>query len=163
MAANEEEIDVRRIEEATDAEVEAKLINRQLGISIATGSLIYKTAVGLYLKWKAAITTFLALDDTPASYVGQKNRAVTVNSAEDGLEFSYELEENTDFDLVEYTAANGSKLKLGYDDVIPFYNDTGAELAAGTYMHLVNVTTVGSEYLPTFEKTDASEVHICTS
>jgi hypothetical protein len=64
---------------------------------------------------------------------------------------------NTDFDLVTYTAANGSVLKLGYDDVIPFYNDTGVELAAGTYMHLLNVTTVGSEYLATFEKTDASD------
>lgn len=64
---------------------------------------------------------------------------------------------NEDFDLVVYTAANGTKIKLGYDDVIPFKNDTGEILQAGTFMHLVNVTTVGAEYLATFEKTDASD------
>jgi len=71
-------------------------------------------------------------------------------------DLGFKLKKNDDFDLVEYTAANGSVLKIGYDDVIPFKNDTGTELAAGTYMHLVNVATVGSEIMATFEKTDAS-------
>jgi hypothetical protein len=58
-------------------------------------------------------------------------------------DLGFKLEKNVDFDLVEYTASNGTKIKLGYDDVIPFKNDTGSELSAGTFMHLVNVTVVG--------------------
>ena len=38
--------------------------------------------------WASIATTFLALTDTPSAYTGQAGKAVTVNLAEDGLEFT---------------------------------------------------------------------------
>lgn len=49
-----------------------------------------------------------------------ENNLVTQTSDGDIKDAGFKLTKNTDFDLIEYTAANGSVLKLGYDDVIPF-------------------------------------------
>jgi hypothetical protein len=97
-----------------------------------------------------------------ATALGGGNETLTIEDSEtfvgDLLEdLTPDLKVNKDFDLVEYTASNGAVIKLAYDDVIPFYNDTGNTLVAGTYMHLVNVIEVGDETLATFEKTDASD------
>lgn len=72
-------------------------------------------------------------------------------------DLGFKLTKNDDFGLIEYTTDDGCLLKLTYDDVIPFYNDTGVDLDAGTVMHLVGGAVVGSEVLPTFEKADASD------
>ena len=72
-------------------------------------------------------------------------------------DLGFKLEKNDDFGLIEYAADDGCKLKLTYDDVIPFYNDTGVELKAGRVMHLVGGVLIGGQVLATFENADASK------
>ena len=71
-------------------------------------------------------------------------------------DLGFALEKNTDFKLITFTTDDGCELKFGFDSVIPFYNNTGAELAAGTVLHLAGGALVSGQVLATFEKADAT-------
>jgi len=71
-------------------------------------------------------------------------------------DLGFAIKKNTDFGLLTFTTDDGCELKLTYDDVIPFYNDTGAIIKAGTVLHLKGGALVGSQVLATFEFSDAS-------
>ncbi len=73
-------------------------------------------------------------------------------------DLGFKLEKNTDFGLIEFTTDDGCELKLAYDDVIPFYNESTTEtITAGTVLHLTAGVLVGSQVLAVFEKADASD------
>jgi hypothetical protein len=64
--------------------------------------------VGTEEEWLASLAggTFLALSDTPNSYVGQSGRVPTVNLAEDGLDFTVLPVELTTDELAAINGAN---------------------------------------------------------
>jgi hypothetical protein len=145
--------DVIRLERTTVALVKADLKKGQLGFATDTNTMVRRNQDDSYTEWEAGAGDV----NGPASSTDGHVVGFDGTSGKDIRDLGFALTHNADFDLAEYVAADGSKIKIGYDDVIPFKNDTGAQLAAGTYMHLVNVTIVGSEYLATFEKTNASK------
>jgi hypothetical protein len=72
-------------------------------------------------------------------------------------DLGFAIQKNTDFGLLTFTDDDDCELKLTYDDIIPFYNDTGVLIKAGTVLHLKGGALVGSQVMATFELADASD------
>ncbi len=147
--------DIERIEYATVAEVKSNLILKQLGFATTENIMVRKNADGTFTEFPADAPE----DTTKADKIvpSSAGNIAGLDASGNLLDKGFKLNKNTDFGLISYVADDGCELKITYDDVIPFYNDTGATLTAGTVVHLVGGAMVGSQVMATFEKANASD------